>query len=67
MESAYKICGLRDEVAMFLDEKSDYVELSRYDEFVLKLTYLTDIFSKLNELNLYLQRTEGADIFAARY
>ena len=30
-----------------------------HDQFVMKLTYLSDIFLKLNELNLYLQ---GADI-----
>ena len=32
-------------------------------EFILKLTYLTDIFLRLNELNLYLQGSEGISIF----
>lgn len=34
------------------------------EDFILKLTILADIFSKLNELNLYLQGTEEVDIFA---
>lgn len=31
------------------------------EKFILKYAYAADIFSKLNELNLYLQ---GSDIFA---
>jgi len=34
------------------------------EDFILKLTCLADMFSKLNELNLYLQETKGTDIFA---
>jgi hypothetical protein len=55
---------LREEVAVFLDEKRDLAKSLRDEEFIPKLTYLADIFSKLNELNLYLQGTEGAYIFA---
>jgi hypothetical protein len=58
------LVGLREEVAIFLDEKSDSEKSLRDEEFIPKLAYLADIFSKLNELNLYLQGTEGADIFA---
>jgi hypothetical protein len=55
---------LREEVAYFLEEKTDLTHSLYSEEFILKLTYLADIFSKLNELNLYLQGTKGADIFA---
>ncbi|XP_066480661.1 zinc finger BED domain-containing protein 5-like [Tiliqua scincoides] len=58
-----RLVELREETAMFLDEKNDLAEWLRNKEFVLQLTYLADIFSKLNELNLYLQKIEGADIF----
>lgn len=59
-----RLVELREEVAMFLDGQNDYAN-SLYDEkFVLKLTYLADIFSKLNDLNLYLQGMDGSDIFA---
>lgn len=55
---------LREEVALFLKEKTDLAQFLYNEEFILKFTYLVDIFSKLNELNLYLQGTQGADIFA---
>jgi len=32
------------------------------EEVILKLTYLADMFSNLNGLNLYLQETQGTDI-----
>ena len=50
---------LREEVAMFLEGKFDFAKCLRDEEFILRLTYLADIFSKLNELNLYLQGTQG--------
>ena len=50
---------LREEVAMFLEGKCDFAKCLRDKEFILRLTYLADIFSKLNELNLYLQGTGG--------
>lgn len=58
-----RLVELREEVALFLKEKTDLAKSLHNEDFILKLTYLADIFSKLNELNLYLQRT-GADIFA---
>jgi hypothetical protein len=50
-----KLVELREEVAMFLDEKSDLAKSLHDEEFIPKLTYLADIFSKLNELNFYLK------------
>lgn len=54
---------LRIEVALFLNEKTDLAKSLYNEEFILKLVYLSNIFSKLNELNSYLQGTERADIF----
>lgn len=48
---------------IYLDGKSEYVEFLLNGECILKLTYLADIFSKLNELNLYMQGADGSDIF----
>ena len=42
---------LREEIAMFLEGKCDFVKYLRDKEFILRLTYLADIFSRLNELN----------------
>jgi hypothetical protein len=59
-----RLVELREVAAIFLDENSDLAKSLRDEEFIPKLTYLAHIFSKLNELNLYLQGTEGADIVA---
>ncbi|XP_029650700.1 zinc finger BED domain-containing protein 5-like [Octopus sinensis] len=59
-----RLAELREEVTIFLEDKSDFAKYLRNEEFVLRLTYLADIFSKLNDLNLYLQGTEGISIFA---
>ena len=59
-----RLAELREEVAMFLESKSDLATYLRDKEFILRLTYLADIFSRLNELNLYLQGTEGISVFA---
>ena len=48
---------------MFLEGKCDFAKCLRDEEFILRLTYLADIFSKLNKLNLYLQGTKGISIF----
>jgi len=58
-----RLVELREEVTYYLDEKNDYVKFLRDEKFILKFTFLADIFSKLNELNLYLQRI-GGDIFS---
>ncbi|KRZ00159.1 Zinc finger BED domain-containing protein 5 [Trichinella zimbabwensis] len=59
-----RLVELREEVAIFLKGQSDYSKVLRDEKFVIKLTYLADIFSKLNELNLYLQGMDAADIFS---
>ena len=48
---------------MFLIGKCNFVKYLRDDEFTLRLTYLADNFSRLNELNLYLQESKGISIF----
>jgi hypothetical protein len=58
-----RLVELREEVAIFLDKNKRFTKIVGDEEFIPKLTYLADIFSKLNELNLYLQGTEGVDIF----
>lgn len=62
-----RLSELREKDALFLKEKTDLTHSLYNGEFILKLIYLADIFSKLNELNLYLQETQGADIFAVHY
>ena len=59
-----RLAELRNEVAMFLEGKCDFAKYLRNEEFIVRLTYLADIFSRLNELNFYLQGTEGISIFA---
>lgn len=47
---------LKIEVALFLQEKkSKHAEFFQNKEWLVKLSYLSDIFLKLNELNLSLQ------------
>ena len=59
-----RLAELREGVAMFLEGKCDVSKYLRDEEFILRLTYLADILSRLNELNLYLQGKEGIIIFA---
>ena len=59
-----RLAELREEVAMLLEGKCDFAKYLHDQEFILRLTYLADIFSRLNELNLYLQGTKGISIFA---
>lgn len=56
-----RLVELRNEVTIYLEGKTEYIKHLLDEKFILKLIYLADIFSKLNELNLYLQ---GSDIFA---
>ena len=46
-----RLAELREEVAMFLEGKCDFAKCLLDEEFILRLTYLADIFSRLNELN----------------
>lgn len=51
-----RLIGLKDEVMIFLSEtKSDFLNLFHNEIWVCKLCYLSDIFEKLNELNMSLQ------------
>uniref|UniRef100_A0A2S2Q132 Zinc finger BED domain-containing protein 5 n=1 Tax=Sipha flava TaxID=143950 RepID=A0A2S2Q132_9HEMI len=43
-----RLVELREEVTYYLDEKTDYIKFLCDEKFILKLTYLADIFSKLN-------------------
>jgi hypothetical protein len=43
-----RLVELREEVALFLEEKTDLAHSLYNEEFILKLTYLADIFLKLN-------------------
>lgn len=58
-----RVYELRMEIHIFLlEKKSSMADLFCNDEWILKLSYLADIFSKLNELNLKLQGKEN-DVF----
>ena len=46
-----RLAELRMEIAMVLEGKCDFVKYLCDKEFILRLTYLADIFSRLNELN----------------
>ena len=48
---------LREEIWIFLEEERMYEAASKFsdEQFLLKLAYLSDVFGKLNELNLQLQ------------
>jgi hypothetical protein len=61
-----RLVELREEVAIYLHEhKHDvYTSNLRDVKYVVLLTYLADIFLKLNDLNLQLQGTNGIDIFS---
>lgn len=59
-----RLVELRNEVIIYLEGKSEYIKHLLDEVFIHRLTYLMDIFSKLNELNLYLQGSNGSDIFA---
>ena len=58
-----RVYELRMEIHIFLlEKKSSMASLFCNDEWILKLSYLSDTFSKLNELNLKLQGKE-TDVF----
>ena len=48
---------LRAEIRLFLEEERMYEAASKFtdEHFLMKLAYLSDVFGKLNELNLQLQ------------
>ena len=61
-----RLLMLKNEVVIFLTEKnSDLVHHLRNDSWLLKLCYLSDLFEKLNELNLSLQE-ESTNVFTLK-
>lgn len=48
---------LRDKILVFLEEENMHEVASKFsdEQFLMELAYLSDIFGKLNELNLQLQ------------
>lgn len=52
-----RVFELRVEIGLFLEEERMYEAASKFsdEQFLLKLAYLSDVFGKLNELNLQLQ------------
>jgi len=60
-----RLVELRDEILVFLHERNTaFVEWLCDENFVMRLTYLADIFGKLNDLNLSLQGAGNAHIFS---
>ncbi|XP_063323043.1 zinc finger BED domain-containing protein 5 [Pelmatolapia mariae] len=53
-----RVFELRDEIRIFLKEEgSDLTNKFNCNNFLMKLAYLSDMFLKLNELNLQMQAT----------
>ncbi|CAJ1059684.1 zinc finger BED domain-containing protein 5-like [Xyrichtys novacula] len=52
-----QVFELREEIQVFLEENGMHDVASKFsdEQFLMKLAYLSDIFGKLNELNLQLQ------------
>ena len=52
-----RVFELREEIRIFLEEERMYEAASKFsdEQFLLKLAYLSDVFGKLNELNLQPQ------------
>ncbi len=48
---------LRDEIRIFLEEGNELANKFHNNNFLMKLAYLSDMFQKLNELNLQMQGT----------
>ncbi|XP_030298054.1 zinc finger BED domain-containing protein 5-like [Sparus aurata] len=51
-----RVFELRDEICIFLEEEgSDFAQKFKCNKFLMKLAYLSDMFLKLNEVNLQMQ------------
>lgn len=52
-----RVFELRAEIQAFLEEECMYDASGKFsdEQFLMKLAYLSDVFGKLNELNLQLQ------------
>lgn len=54
---------LKDEIATFLREyQSNFAENFEDEVFILSLSYLADIFSHLNDLNMFMQGMHANNI-----
>ena len=54
---------LKEEVAIFLREyQSNFVDKFEDEVFILSLSYLADIFSHINDLNMFMQGMYGDHI-----
>lgn len=53
-----RVFELRDEIRIFLEEEgNELANKFHNNNFLMKLAYLSDMFQKLNELNLQMQGT----------
>jgi len=52
-----RVFELREEIRVFLEEERMHEAASKFsdEQFLMKLAYLSDVFGKLNELNIQLQ------------
>ncbi|XP_053171455.1 zinc finger BED domain-containing protein 5-like [Scomber japonicus] len=52
-----RVFELREQIKMFLEQEQKYETAAKFSDenFLVRLAYLSDIFGKLNELNLQLQ------------
>ncbi|TKS64936.1 Zinc finger BED domain-containing protein 5 [Collichthys lucidus] len=54
-----RVFELRDEIRIFLEEeKNELAHTFNNNKFLMKLAYLSDMFQKLNELNLQMQGSD---------
>ena len=56
---------LRDELKVFFTDHNFHLSDCLHDEFLIRLAYLGDVFSRLNDLNLGL-KGHSATIFKVR-
>ena len=56
-----RVFGLREEMRQFLEQENQtaLADLFGQEDFLLKLAYMSDIFSWLNELNTKMQDTKN--------
>ena len=62
-----KLVGLCIDVTVYLEGKTESIKHLLDNKFILNLTYLVDIFFKLNKLNLYVQDSNRSDVSAIHY
>ena len=61
-----RMAELKDEIAIFLQEyQSNFADKFENEVFILFLSYLADIFSHLNDLNMFMQGMYAYRIFCS--